>query len=152
MHKHEGQKTKSYSHSKSLPSELCTPLLLRCSRLPKQEDTTAHPPHHQTVIWLQRQVCQGFGSTQAMQVQRKAVRQCPQTSEGKEVLRPPAHGPTCSPPPKINPKLMNASKILKCGTSLVVQWLGSCASMAGCLGSIPGWGTQTPYAVWHGQK
>ena len=84
--------------------------------------------------------------------QRKVVRPCPQTSEGKEVLRPPAHGPTCTPPPTINPELMNASTILKCGTALVVQWLGSCTSTSGSPGSIPGWGTQTSYAMWHDPK
>ena len=31
------------------------------------------------------------------------------------------------------------------GTSLVVQWLRFCASNAGGLGSIPGWGSKTPH-------
>ena len=34
------------------------------------------------------------------------------------------------------------------GTSLVVQWLRLCASNAGIAGSISGWGTKIPYAVW----
>ena len=38
------------------------------------------------------------------------------------------------------------------GTSLLVQWLGLHASTAGGMGSIPGWGTKVPCAVWHGQK
>ena len=37
------------------------------------------------------------------------------------------------------------------GTSLVVQWLGLCASTAGDMGSIPGRGTKIPQAMWHGQ-
>ena len=35
------------------------------------------------------------------------------------------------------------------GTSLVVQWLGLCASTARDMGSIPGWGTKIPHATWH---
>ena len=34
----------------------------------------------------------------------------------------------------------------------MVQWLGLCASSAGGMGSIPGWGTKIPHATWHGQK
>ena len=34
------------------------------------------------------------------------------------------------------------------GTSLVVQWLRLHASSAGGAGSIPGWGTKIPHAVW----
>ena len=37
------------------------------------------------------------------------------------------------------------------GTSLAVQWLRLCASTAGGVGSIPGWGTKIPHAVCHGQ-
>ena len=38
-------------------------------------------------------------------------------------------------------------------TSLVVQWLGLCASnAAGGPGSIPGWGTKIPHAVWCSKK
>ena len=37
-------------------------------------------------------------------------------------------------------------------TSLVVQWLRLCASMAGGTGLIPGWGTKIPHAAWHSQK
>ena len=38
------------------------------------------------------------------------------------------------------------------GTSLVVRWLRSCASMAGSTGSIPGQGTKVTHAMWCGQK
>ena len=37
--------------------------------------------------------------------------------------------------------------IRKIGTSLAVQWLGLCASTAGGMGSIPGWGTKIPHAM-----
>ena len=36
------------------------------------------------------------------------------------------------------------------GTSLVVQWLRLRASNAGCVGSVPGWGTKIPHAKQHG--
>ena len=36
--------------------------------------------------------------------------------------------------------------------SLVVKWLGLCASTAGGPVSIPGWGTKISQAVWRGQK
>ena len=42
--------------------------------------------------------------------------------------------------------------ILKSETSLVVQWLRLCASTAGGIGSIPGWGTKIWHAVQSGQK
>ena len=38
------------------------------------------------------------------------------------------------------------------GTSLVVQWLSLLPSTAGGVGSIPGWGTKIPNAMWCGQK
>ena len=38
------------------------------------------------------------------------------------------------------------------GTCLAVQWLRLHVSTEGGMGSIPGWGTKIPYAVWHGQK
>ena len=38
------------------------------------------------------------------------------------------------------------------GTSLVVQWLGFCASTAGDIGLIPGRGTKIPHATWHVRK
>ena len=38
------------------------------------------------------------------------------------------------------------------GSSLVVQWLGLCASTTGGMGSIPGGGTKIPHAAWCGQK
>ena len=38
------------------------------------------------------------------------------------------------------------------GTSLAVQWLGLCASVAGGMGSIPGQGTKIPHATRYGQK
>ena len=44
------------------------------------------------------------------------------------------------------------TRIIIRGTSLVVQWLGLCASTAGSTGSIPGWGTRTPNASWSGKK
>ena len=34
------------------------------------------------------------------------------------------------------------------GNSLVVQWLGLCTLTAEGLGSIPGWGTKIPPALW----
>ena len=39
------------------------------------------------------------------------------------------------------------SKICQ-GTSLVVQWLGLCASNAGVIGTIPGWETKILHAAW----
>ena len=33
------------------------------------------------------------------------------------------------------------------GTSLVVQWLRLCASIAGGMGLIPGWGNKIPHAA-----
>ena len=36
---------------------------------------------------------------------------------------------------------------LSSGTSLVVQWLRRCATTAGGMGSIPGWGTKFPRAT-----
>ena len=36
--------------------------------------------------------------------------------------------------------------------SLTVQWLGLHAFTAEGSGSVPGWGTKIPQAVWHGQK
>ena len=38
------------------------------------------------------------------------------------------------------------------GTSLAVQWLSFCASTAGGVGSVPGWGTKIPHAEWCGQN
>jgi hypothetical protein len=38
------------------------------------------------------------------------------------------------------------------GISLVVWWLRYCASTAGDMSSIPGWGTKIPYAVQRSQK
>ena len=38
------------------------------------------------------------------------------------------------------------------GNSLVVQWLGLCASTAGDIGFIPGGGTKIPSAAQCGQK
>ena len=43
-------------------------------------------------------------------------------------------------------------KSLVPGTSLVVQWLRLHAPSARGMGSIPGWGTKTLHATWHGQK
>ena len=34
----------------------------------------------------------------------------------------------------------------------MVQWLGLCASAAGGMGSIPGWGTKIPHAARHSQE
>ena len=34
----------------------------------------------------------------------------------------------------------------------MVQWLRLHASNAGAPGSIPGWGTKIPQAMWHGQR
>ena len=43
-------------------------------------------------------------------------------------------------------------EIEKSRNSLVVQWLGLCASNAGGTGLIPGQGTKMPHAAWHGRK
>ena len=40
----------------------------------------------------------------------------------------------------------------KTGTTLVVQWLRLRVSKAGCMGSIPGWGTKIPHATQCGNK
>ena len=37
-------------------------------------------------------------------------------------------------------------------TFLAVQWLRLCTSNVGGLGSIPGWGTKIPCAIWYSQK
>ena len=44
-------------------------------------------------------------------------------------------------------KLINLKKKTDGRTSLAVQWLRLCASSAGGIGSIPGWGTKIPHAV-----
>ena len=38
------------------------------------------------------------------------------------------------------------------GNSLVVQWLGFRAPIAGGMGLIPGLETKIPHAIWRGQK
>ena len=38
------------------------------------------------------------------------------------------------------------------GDLLVVQWFRLCASNAGGMGLIPGWGTKIPHATWRGKK
>ena len=38
------------------------------------------------------------------------------------------------------------------GTSLVVQWLRCHAPSAGCVGFIPGWGTEILYVTWQKKK
>ena len=43
-------------------------------------------------------------------------------------------------------------KMLKRGTSLVVQWLRLCASTSVGMGLIPGWGTKILHATRLGQK
>ena len=48
--------------------------------------------------------------------------------------------------------LWTKDKLSLLGTSLEVWWLRLWASNAGGMGSIPGWGTKIPYAVWHDQK
>ena len=53
---------------------------------------------------------------------------------------------------KENMLVMSEKKKEINGNSLAVQWLGLHTSTAGGTGSIPGWGTRTLYAVWHGQK
>ena len=35
---------------------------------------------------------------------------------------------------------------------MVIQWFSFSTSNAGGAGSIPGWGTKTPHAVWCSQK
>ena len=55
----------------------------------------------------------------------------------------------------IDAKILNkiiANQIQPKGTSLAVQCLRICTSTAGGTGSIPGWGTKVPHAVWCGQK
>ena len=42
--------------------------------------------------------------------------------------------------------------MVRAGTSLAVQWLGLCASIARGTGSNPGQGTKIPQATWHSQK
>ena len=37
-------------------------------------------------------------------------------------------------------------------TFVVIQWFSFSTSNAGGAGSIPGWGTKTPHAVWCSQK
>ena len=44
------------------------------------------------------------------------------------------------------------TKISHKGTFLVVQWLRLHSSNAGGTGSIPGWGTKMPHAVWHHRR
>ena len=44
------------------------------------------------------------------------------------------------------------TKRVQIGNPLAVQCLGLGASIAGGMGSIPGWGTKIPHAVGHGQK
>ena len=41
---------------------------------------------------------------------------------------------------------------LQAGTSLVAQQLRLWASAAGTMGSIPGWRTKIPHAVWYTQE
>ena len=43
-------------------------------------------------------------------------------------------------------------KIGSLGTSLAVQWLGLRVSTVGGAGSIHGWGTKIPHAMWRGQR
>ena len=47
---------------------------------------------------------------------------------------------------------MLSTQELCAGTSLVVRWLRLSAANAGSMGSIPGWRTKIPHAVWHDQK
>ena len=46
----------------------------------------------------------------------------------------------------------SAIKIIKIGTSLVVQWLIVCSSSAEGTGLIPGRGPKIPHAAWHGKR
>ena len=48
-----------------------------------------------------------------------------------------------------NPCLLEAVKDKTARNSLAVQWLGLQAFTAEGVGSIPGWGTKIPQAVWH---
>ena len=52
----------------------------------------------------------------------------------------------------INWITMSSFKNSPWGTSLVVQWLRLCASVAGNMDSIPGWGTKIPHATCLGRK
>ena len=45
-----------------------------------------------------------------------------------------------------------SKKIKSLGTSPAVQWLRLYTSIAGGMGSIPGWKTKIPHAVWSSQK
>ena len=49
--------------------------------------------------------------------------------------------------PNLKRHKFNYFKNYKRGTSLAVQWLALCASNAGGVGSIPGWGTRIPHAA-----
>ena len=58
-----------------------------------------------------------------------------------------------APLSSFNKSIQPLVKIFPClGTSLVVQWLRLCAPNAGGMGSIPGGGTDIPYAARHGQR
>ena len=49
-------------------------------------------------------------------------------------------------------RMDSESKTKTSRTSLVVWWLRLSITNAGTMGSVPGWGTKVPYAVWHGLK
>ena len=53
--------------------------------------------------------------------------------------------------PKMKHLGINLTKYIQ-GTSLVVQWLRLCASIAGGMGLIPGWGTKILHATQCSQK
>lgn len=118
-----------------------TPLLSRCSRLSQSGRHHCTSPHHQTYDFKD-----GFAEAsdphETQQVQRpedkrKNDEAMSQTSEGKEVLRPPpprAHLLTTSP--RLTPSVKMLQQFSKCGTALVVSKLGSCTSTSGSPGSI----------------
>ena len=48
-------------------------------------------------------------------------------------------------------KICGYTENVALGTSLMVQWLRLCASNAGAMGLMSGWGTNIPNGKWHGQ-
>ena len=54
----------------------------------------------------------------------------------------------------MNPKCCAVTQAFReySGTSLAVQWLRLHTSTAGGTGSVPGQGTESLHAAWHGQK
>ena len=64
----------------------------------------------------------------------------------------PVCGSLHSSPNRLKHPVLPLYNFIFVGTSLVVQWLGLCASTEGSTGSIPDWGTKIPHATWCSQK